>query len=424
MKLSFLLSFLFICFNINKALAQTKEEVSKRIAALAKETDPAKTELVMNNLVKEYHLDLPEYTEEHDMLFGTVALSFLAAGKEPQFEDYIEKIKNKFNQTSFMNMGFEQIFRDSTRHRYAEELAKNTVLLYNKYKDDPSARPSTFPERDWNRFMKMAAYPYYHSYAQILHASGKNLEALQFEELALKDQDIEKLGTSSAELYTELLVINENEEKSTGILRQFIAKGKATTSMIELFSKLYLKNGGSETKLKEALDSLNSKIQESYLTGLRSKMFHDAVAPGFKLTDLNGKEVSLAKLRGKVIVLDFWATWCAPCIASLPAMEKLRLKHPEVIFLFIATQEKGANPAARVKSFVQKNNYGFRVLLDKASGANPAQFEVATAYKLKGIPAKVVIDKNGKQLFLESGFSSESELMNEMQAMIKIAKEQ
>src|SRR5690606_41666590 len=81
-------------------------------------------------------------------------------------------------------------------------------------------------------------------------------------------------------------------------------------------------------------------------------------APGFSLKDLDGKEVSLEDLKGKVVVLDFWATWCAPCIKSFPAMQMAVDKYkedPEVAFLFINTWERQEDPAAAVKQFMDRS---------------------------------------------------------------------
>lgn len=119
-------------------------------------------------------------------------------------------------------------------------------------------------------------------------------------------------------------------------------------------------------------------------------------APDFNLIDLSGKRVSLESMSGKVVVLDFWATWCAPCIAAMPAMEKLSKRHPEVVFLFIATQENGTDAIQRVKTYVKKHQFPLNVLMDQPMLNNPKIFSVANAYKVKGIPAKMVNSPTGQ----------------------------
>jgi len=146
-------------------------------------------------------------------------------------------------------------------------------------------------------------------------------------------------------------------------------------------------------------------------------------APDFTAIDNNGKQVHLSDFRGKVVLLNFWATWCVPCKASFPAMTKFMQRHPEVVFLFIATQEKPEGAVQRVKDYITKQGYPFHVLMDEPEQGDARKFKALMAYKPQGIPAKAVIDAQGKQRFLSIGFSSDTELMNELEAMVQLAKE-
>ena len=143
-------------------------------------------------------------------------------------------------------------------------------------------------------------------------------------------------------------------------------------------------------------------------------------APGFSLKDISGKKVNLSDYAGRIVVLDLWATWCVPCIASFPAMEVMVEKHPEVTFLFIAVEEKEKDRLARVKGFMEKNKYPFTVLLDEPVEPNSSKYRIMSAYRPDGIPAKYVIDRNGKLRFSTSGFDTDAELINELEAMFSI----
>jgi peroxiredoxin len=118
------------------------------------------------------------------------------------------------------------------------------------------------------------------------------------------------------------------------------------------------------------------------------------MAPAFTLTDLAGKSVSLADFRGKVVVLDFWATWCPPCKREIPDFIDLQKEYGSqgVQIVGIALDEPD-----KVKAFAAQNGMNYPVLI----GSN----EVAMKYGgIEGIPTTFIIDKSGKIVNKFEGF--------------------
>ena len=121
-------------------------------------------------------------------------------------------------------------------------------------------------------------------------------------------------------------------------------------------------------------------------------------APIFKLKTLDGKTVSLAQLKGHVIVLDFWATWCGPCRASLPHLDKLyKAEKDNGVEIFAIDQQESE---ADVLQFVKQTGLSVPVLMD-------TEGRVGEQYGVEGIPQTVVIGKNGKVSKVFVGFGPE-----------------
>ena len=114
--------------------------------------------------------------------------------------------------------------------------------------------------------------------------------------------------------------------------------------------------------------------------------------PLFTLFDRDGNPVALENLRGSVVMINFWATWCAPCIEEMPTMQALKESLSDEPFEILAIN-MGEDPAA-VQSFFERTgfDFSFPILLDPTA-------EVATLYKVQGLPATLLADKSGKYVF-------------------------
>ena len=110
------------------------------------------------------------------------------------------------------------------------------------------------------------------------------------------------------------------------------------------------------------------------------------VAPNFTLQSLDGEPITLNDLKGKVILLNFWATWCHPCIEEMASIERIYRKYQDkgFIVLGIDIMEK----PEKVKKYVMENNITFPILLDTKG-------EVKRKYRVSGIPSTYLVNKAG-----------------------------
>jgi len=109
-------------------------------------------------------------------------------------------------------------------------------------------------------------------------------------------------------------------------------------------------------------------------------------APSFSLKTINGDGVTMESLKGKGVVLNFWATWCAPCKAEMPALEEAYKKHGGSSFTVIGVNYQQETPA--VKRYLKKSAVSFPIVMD-TDGV------LSKKYAVLGLPSAFFIDRNG-----------------------------
>jgi thiol-disulfide isomerase/thioredoxin len=132
------------------------------------------------------------------------------------------------------------------------------------------------------------------------------------------------------------------------------------------------------------------------------------LAPSFELTDVDGKKVAFADYKGKVVLINFWATWCGPCKKEMPDLMAINqeLIGKEFIMLGICVSDKEEN----LKNYLKTNPVSYKILF-----GNPelvTAFENASGQKMEGIPTTFIIDKNLRITETIVGSRSKDEFMS------------
>lgn len=252
--------------------------------------------------------------------------------------------------------------------------------------------------------------------------------AALYMQLGRREQALELLEKVPAERrdpsYASLLVEVGRPLEAFICYSDALRAGRINEEMLIKLKQLYVQLNGSDKGLEAYIEGIRAARAAQQRKQVAESIISEP-APDFTLTDTEGNTVRLSDLRGKVVVLDFWATWCGPCKRSFPAMQKAVNKYrddSDVVFLFIHTWEKEANATELAVKYLADNNYHFRLLMDLKDPQTKAN-TVVKSYGVRGIPAKFVIDPQGNIRFKVTGAAgSDEEIVAELSQMIELAR--
>lgn len=159
--------------------------------------------------------------------------------------------------------------------------------------------------------------------------------------------------------------------------------------------------GGSEGTSSAAPDAAESEV------GAPAPAADDdrRMAPDFALSDLSGNQVTMASLRGKTVVVDFWATWCPPCIFQIPILNTIQEKHASdgVVVIGVAVDAEGLDV---VKPYAEENGVEYTILIGDEG--------LARKFGAPGFPALAIVDPEGRIDSMHVGLIEEEDLSAEI----------
>jgi peroxiredoxin len=283
--------------------------------------------------------------------------------------------------------------------------------------ENPSERkPEYLSESEWLMEREYNLGLNYFGKGKVLYRLDRREEALTALQEAVrytKEKD-----DMINELYAKSLIENGRYDFAMSKISEFITSGYSTAQMKTYLKEAYLNEKGTEDGFEAFAAQFEDAAKEKLIEKLKNEMFLEA-APLFTLNDIEGNEVSLKEYKGSTVIVDFWATWCGPCLASFPGMKQAVEKYQDddhVKFLFVNTWERTDDKQKNAAEFIVKNEYPFHVLMDEEN-------KVIEMYKVSGIPTKFVIDGEGNIRFKSVGFTgSDDKLVEELSTMISMVK--
>lgn len=351
--------------------------------------------------------------------FQSLLLSSYSSKKDwTNFKRYSSLISDKSKLAPLYNNIAWKMYEDSTELPMALELA-TTASEYAKaeMKKPSGTRPDLLTNKEWEKERKSNYAMYADTYAMLLYKIGNYKKAYPIiNEVAMGINE----GKAETENNNYALIAEKvlTQKQLQPQLEQFVRIGKSSENIKSILKKYYTVTNKSDVGFEDYISKLEKEAELKMLEDLKKEVLNTE-APAFTLLDGNGNKVSLADLKGKVVILDFWATWCGPCRASFPGMQKMVNKYQDdanVKFFFVNSWEQADDKVKTATDFMKNNKYNFTVLMD-------IEDKVIGKFGVDGIPTKFVIGADGKVKFKSVGFEGTDELlMKKLSAMIEYSK--
>ncbi len=367
----------------------------------------SKTEQLILNAMNEYTTRFKDSSRKTKDIFYTDIIPLLLG--KPDWEaisKYELLLENKLNTAAFFNnlawqFCGDQLYGPSTDLATAKIFSAKALAYTKEMMNKPLVK------KIYDQNLQGTYNNYADTYALILFKLGEYDSAFHFQDAVYKQGN--QLDEGGLERYATYVEKVQGPSLARQVIEVQLSKGVNSPEMLRQLKSIYAQ--------LDLADADFIKLQQKSTIAARQKMdavvkakFGSRSAKEIVLKNLSGENVSLSSFKNKVVILDFWATWCGPCKASFPAMQETINQYRNdsmVVFLFIdcwerTTPEKMQEAAAKLMA---DNKYSFNVLLDINDKAGKD-------YQVDAIPARFIIDKTGNIAFMGESSNLSLEIEN------------
>ncbi|MET0461797.1 MAG: TlpA disulfide reductase family protein [Chitinophagaceae bacterium] len=397
--------------DLQKAYPSSPVIFSRRYKEVVSPQPAEEMETLALALIADYNMiDGAEFNYFLPSVYGELCKQYSKEVNLEKFHEYLSKLTNPAAIAYNCHLAAISLLEADQEISEAEKLGRRCIELADSLGLEKS-NPMQYGE-------------YLSVVGEALLKQQRNKESLHY----LSKAHVLSKGTSPeiSLLYATSLARDKQFQVALPLFDSSIRHTDVDSSLKKLFYDAWLAVHGNDEKFQLTLDTLLATSAANKKEVLKKEMLNEK-APSFQLKELQGRSVDLEQLKGKIIVLDFWADWCVPCKMAFPGMQQLLnlySKDKDVVILFIHTLDNFAvDLKPKIKKYLQDRKFSFRVLIDERLKNDVSSYQVATPYGVKALPQKIIIDRNGIIRFRSTGYEGSSEkLVSKMKDMIELTR--
>ncbi len=367
-----------------------------------------------------------------------VAATIKFSGTDPISQEYLF-LKSQNNPLTYTQKRKAATLSEAEFMAQTDESLEKEKAFFEKFKKDHKDLSTDFKlfedtEIQYNWAKQYNDYSLYHAFYNPSEPYMPSPELLAY----TKGLDLNNDELMVSEAYRNYLIAHVRQKASDQVQKDLINGGKIQTSLrafeivekehnapelksflLYTFFNQHLRSkgiNGSEAlhqrfKKEVTNPAYLAEIDEAFLAWKHLKK--GLPAPIFTYPDASGKKVGLPDLKGKVVYVDVWATWCGPCKVEIPHLEKLQEQFhgQEVAFVSVSIDQ---NAEAWAKMIKEKNMTGTQLLADKAGNS-----QICKDYKIRGIPRFILIDQAGNIVNAQADRPSQGTIAGEIEALLE-----
>ncbi len=401
-----------------------REKSAKEIAFTAayRERDSAKVIRLGEQFLKDYPFAATDHKADKAAYieYFKIYLNLITKSKA----SIEEKIKEYYDVLPYFTVAelyYRQVYLlNLHKIEPAEKLLPRSELLMKKFAYYQHNKPVEFvwqTDEEWQKLNDRNYFGNLLTHVNLLRKTGHTKAGL-----TAADEALSHYGYAISSLNEDdvlLLQAAGLKEKMQKALEASVNSNQATPLMLDLLKQNYLAKNKDQGGFDAYVESLKSQEAKAGLEKELAKSMIKKEIPSFALYDGNGKLVDTKDLKGKIIVLDFFASWCVPCKAAFPGMKMAQEKFAgdkDVVFYFVDVHEHIKDNKPVVMKYIKDNDFPFNILFDKEE-------QVANLLKVTAIPRKMILDKNGVLRFdMDGYYGSPSKLADEIKIMVNLTK--